>query len=431
MSPSISANKKAFKHKKEKSTPSNTRMTSQNKKQGMKEQRQDMKEKEHMVHDIIGGAAETDSCCGSQSGDTTPIQEIDDMINDPITSSPAGRIAEARTVHTAHTSPANTSPAMDKQAAAKGWKIAAFLLAILVIGSFWYTPFATPAALGDSAGIATNDPVVQLIVLTDKSCEQCDPSPVLAAIQTQVFPSVEVEEIGYSTSKGKKLAEKYGIQVLPAFLFDEKVAETENYEKVQQGLIQREDKYLLHPASIGGGKHLNPLKGTNPFFGKKEAPVTIIEFSDFQCPFCRRFFEETYPKLKEEYIKTGKVKFYFRDFPLPIHPDAQKAAEAARCAGDQKKFWSMHDEIFKNQDAISVDYLQQYAEGIGLDMAAFSACLNSGAYEKEVQQDVDEGNDMGVAGTPAFFVNGIIIPGALPFEEFKKIIDGELAKQGE
>jgi len=167
----------------------------------------------------------------------------------------------------------------------------------------------------------------------------------------------------------------------------------------------------------------------DPVKGNKAAPVTIVEFSDFECPFCGKFYEETYNQLVTTYINTGKASLVFRDFPLSsIHPDAQKASEASECADEQGKFWEYHNKLFENQQALSIDDLKQYAKDLKLNTVKFNDCLDTGKYEDEVLKDASEGASYGVTGTPAFFINGRLIAGAYPFSEFKKIIDEELAK---
>jgi protein-disulfide isomerase len=166
----------------------------------------------------------------------------------------------------------------------------------------------------------------------------------------------------------------------------------------------------------------------DPVKGDANAPVTIIEFSDFECPFCARFYSQTLKQLEKEYIDTGKVKLVFRDFPLSFHQNAQKAAEAAECSEDQGKFWEMHDIIFENQQSLSISSLKQWAVQIGLDTVQFNSCLDSGKYYREVQNDFKDGASYGVSGTPNFFINGISLVGAHPFDAFKEIIDSELAK---
>lgn len=164
----------------------------------------------------------------------------------------------------------------------------------------------------------------------------------------------------------------------------------------------------------------------DPVKGDPDAQVTIIEFSDFECPFCKRFYDNTLSQLEEEYIETGKAKLVYRDFPLSIHPDAQKAAEAAECAEDQGMFWEYHDMLFENQQALDTASLKSYANTLGLDTAEFDSCLDSGKHAQEVKDDFNDGRAAGVSGTPTFFINGQKIVGAQPIDAFRQIIDAEL-----
>ena len=174
------------------------------------------------------------------------------------------------------------------------------------------------------------------------------------------------------------------------------------------------------------------------FFGPEDAKVTIIEFSDFQCPFCRSFWRNTLSQIKSEYIDSGKsVKFVYRDFPLTsIHPLAVKYAEAAECAGDQGKYWQMHDKIFEEQDKLGqgtigsfgIGDIKRWANEVGLNVSEFNQCLDSGKYAEEVRNDFNDGSAAGVGGTPTFFINGVPLVGAQPFENLKAIIDGELQR---
>ena len=163
-----------------------------------------------------------------------------------------------------------------------------------------------------------------------------------------------------------------------------------------------------------------------PILGEEDAPVTMVEFSDFQCPYCARFFEQTFPQLKENYIKTGKVKLAFRHLPLSFHQYAQKTAEASECANEQGKFWEYHDTVFNNQDQLSDTILSTWAGEIGLDVKKFDDCLESGKYKEKVQADSNDAGSYGVSGTPSFFVNGKLLVGAQPYEAFQQVIDAEL-----
>ena len=185
-----------------------------------------------------------------------------------------------------------------------------------------------------------------------------------------------------------------------------------------------------------------PLKisiDNDPIIGNPNAPITIIEFSDFQCPFCARFHVETLPSIMNEYIDKGQVKLVFRDFPIQsIHPNALPASVASECANEQGKFKEMHDKLFENQKKWSNQSLDnviitfgQYALDIGLEDEKFDTCLQNGKYVEEIQKDLDDGRSYGITGTPGFFVGNdqigfIELKGAQPFENFKKVIDTQL-----
>ena len=163
-----------------------------------------------------------------------------------------------------------------------------------------------------------------------------------------------------------------------------------------------------------------------PFKGGEKAPVTIVEFSDFHCPFCRRVIP-TLAQLESRY--GDKIKLVFRDFPIEnLHPGATKAHEAARCANEQGKFWPYHDKLFASTPSSSPDVFKGMAKEVGLDAVAFETCLGSGKYQAAIKEDIAEGNRVGVGGTPAFFVNGRLISGAQPLEAFTRVIDDELAR---
>jgi predicted DsbA family dithiol-disulfide isomerase len=162
-----------------------------------------------------------------------------------------------------------------------------------------------------------------------------------------------------------------------------------------------------------------------PARGNPNAPVTVVEFTDFQCPFCMRA-RPVVARVRETY--GDKVRWVFRHFPLDFHAQAEKAGEAAVCAGDQGKFWAMHDALFSSAGKLQVADLKATARAVGLDGAAFDQCLDSGGRSAVVESDVELGRSYGVSGTPAFFVNGRMLVGAQPFEAFQKIIDDELRR---
>jgi protein-disulfide isomerase len=173
---------------------------------------------------------------------------------------------------------------------------------------------------------------------------------------------------------------------------------------------------LLRPPRI-------EVAATGPAKGPQDAKVTIVEFSDFQCPFCSKG-----RKVIDDVVKMygNKVRVVFRDFPLDFHDKAQKASEAGLCANDQGKFWEMHDWMFDNQQTLDVDTLKAAARKLGLDGAKFDQCMTSNQHEADVKRNMADGRKAGVSGTPAFFINGVMLSGALPIERFKSEIDRAL-----
>ena len=183
-----------------------------------------------------------------------------------------------------------------------------------------------------------------------------------------------------------------------------------------------------------------------PSIGVETAKLTIVEFSDFQCPYCGRHVTNTYPSLKTQYVETGQMKYVFRDFPLGNHKMAPKAAEAAHCAGEQDKFWEMHGELFANQRALQVDLLPTYADNVGVgDAAAFQECLDSGKFAARVETGMEDGARLRVSGTPSFGIGYTeddgrsvrvikVIRGAVPLVQFQQTIDelleGEIPVEG-
>lgn len=179
-------------------------------------------------------------------------------------------------------------------------------------------------------------------------------------------------------------------------------------------------KVLLDPPRVN-----IEVAATDPAKGPATAPITIIEFSDYQCPFCARV-NPTLEQVRKTY--GDKVRIVFKDFPLPNHPEAPKAAEAAHCAGEQNKYWELHDRMFANQQALQVPMIKQHATALGLDMNAFNQCLDSGKHAGRVAENMKDGEALGVGSTPTLYVNGRPVVGAQPFEYFKTVIDEELAR---
>ncbi|MCZ6479858.1 MAG: thioredoxin domain-containing protein [candidate division NC10 bacterium] len=169
------------------------------------------------------------------------------------------------------------------------------------------------------------------------------------------------------------------------------------------------------------------LLARGPAKGSDHAPVTIIEFSDFQCTFCWRFWKQTLPRLEEEYIKAGKVRFIYTHLAI-LGPQSVAAAQASECAREQGKFWEYHDKLFASKGFFSLAdrRLKQYARDLGLDGEAFDQCLDAGTHAKKVEGETGIGLALGARGTPTFFINGLKLVGAHPFQTFRSIIEDQL-----
>jgi protein-disulfide isomerase len=169
---------------------------------------------------------------------------------------------------------------------------------------------------------------------------------------------------------------------------------------------------------------VNVSADNEPTLGPADAPVTIIEFSDYQCPYCEQWYQEVFKQLLASY--PNQIRFVYRDLPLPMHPEAVPAAEAADCAGEQNAYWKYHDALFGRQYGLSREAYVNYATDLGLDVAAFTTCLDSNRYQDEIQSDASDAAKVGINSTPTFVINGRVVVGAQPLEAFKAVVDEEL-----
>jgi predicted DsbA family dithiol-disulfide isomerase len=241
-------------------------------------------------------------------------------------------------------------------------------------------------------------------------------------VEAKVPPVTEAEQRAfYAQNKARmgEMTEDDALKRIEAGLRQQRIGERQ--AEFLSGLRAKADVHvLLEPP------RLKLAVGDDPTRGPADAPITIVEFSDFQCPFCSRA-TATLKKLDAAY--PGKIRVVYRDFPLvQIHPNAARAAEAAACANEQGKFWPMHDAMFEHQDKLGEADLKQSAAALGLDATAFNTCLESGRHTAQWKKDTTEGESYGVQSTPAFFINGRLVVGAQPYESFARILDEELAR---
>ncbi len=188
--------------------------------------------------------------------------------------------------------------------------------------------------------------------------------------------------------------------------------------------------YLIWGGKIAVADSSEPRRVTvstddDASLGPADAPITIIEFSDFQCPYCEQWHKQVFDELMAAY--PGQIRFVYRDFPLPSHPEAQPAAEAAECAGDQSAYWDFHNALFSGPYGLSRAAYEQYASDLDLDTASFTACLDARTHQAEVEADARDASRAGINSTPSFVVNGRLLIGALPLSDFMAVIDEELA----
>jgi len=179
----------------------------------------------------------------------------------------------------------------------------------------------------------------------------------------------------------------------------------------------------LAPKPVKNVAAAPPVSARDRIMGDSTAKVTLVEYSDFQCPYCKKF-NPIVRRLMSEY--KGKVRWVYRHFPLSFHAQSQKAAEASECAGDQGKFWEYGDKIFANQKSLSPSSFEQFSVDLGLNAGEFKTCLDSGKYAQKVRSDMQGGIAAGVKGTPATFINGELVGGAVPYEQLKAMVDSKL-----
>lgn len=284
----------------------------------------------------------------------------------------------------------------------------------------------------DKTWVGYSDPKVELQVITDATCAACDPSEALVWLR-RVIPTIEVTKLDLSDELGSALIEHFGLVTLPAFIFSKDITETSFYAQAASLFRGEEGRYFFDMSKIGlpAGRYLKlPAVGEDDIVtGSPSAKVTIVEFSDFQCPFCQAFHKD----LRR--VSTGyedQVRLVYKHLPLSIHTQSGNAALAAECADDQGKFDIYADYLFAKQaewsKASGTQRFKDYAWWLKLDGRTFSACLDSKKHQDKVARDQEEAESLLISGAPATFVNGTFLDGAVNADVLKSVIDQELAK---
>jgi len=280
--------------------------------------------------------------------------------------------------------------------------------------------------------VAYSEPAVGVKVISDDTCEKCDPSEALVWLR-RVLPTISAEKVAFDSQAGKDLISKFGVATLPAFIFDGNIAKTDFYTQAQILFDPKDSSFVLKTQELGlePGKYLNipEIKEGDATFGKADSNVKVIVFSDFQCPFCKTFWNSLRATMKNY---EDKVAFSYKHLPLGIHPQANDAALAADCALEQNKFWEYGDKLYATQavwgKTTDTKLFKDYAVALKLDGAQFNQCLDNKKYQNKIDADKNDANGFGISGTPATFINSQFKNGVVSAADLKAAIDGELAK---
>ncbi|PIP26851.1 MAG: hypothetical protein CO140_03630 [Candidatus Moranbacteria bacterium CG_4_9_14_3_um_filter_40_7] len=278
--------------------------------------------------------------------------------------------------------------------------------------------------------VAYGDPIVNVKVITDEKCEKCDPAELLVWLR-RVTPTISAQKVEFDSEEGRALIEKFGIKTLPAFIFSQTVDKTEFFAQAKTLFAQKDDQFELKTQELGlaPGRYLDlpQIKEDDPIFGEKDSNVKVVVFMDFQCPYCKLFYQTLREAIR---IYGDKAVFGFKHLPLSFHPQAENAALSSECADEQGKFWEYGDKLFASQAEWSATQgtqkFKDYAKILGLKTADFNQCLDEKKYQDKIDAGKTEASEFGISGTPASFVNSQFNNGVMSLDQLKAAIDQEL-----
>lgn len=280
--------------------------------------------------------------------------------------------------------------------------------------------------------VGYSDPKVGVSVISDDTCEQCDPNEALVWLR-RVIPTIEATKMSVGDEKAKSLIEQFEITSIPAFVFSDSVSQTDFYSQASSLFQSEKESYFFDMTKIGlqPGKYLSlPSVSENDITtGKGDAKITVAEFSDFECEFCKIYHKDLTEVMKSY---GDEVRYVYKALPLSFHLQAENAALAAYCANEQGKFSLYADYLFSKQDEWSKSSGKQkfkdYAWWLRLNGRQFSTCMDENKYSEKIAADSLEAENFSIHGTPGTFVNGTFLSGAVTKEELKQVIDQELSK---
>jgi protein-disulfide isomerase len=285
---------------------------------------------------------------------------------------------------------------------------------------------------GGKTWVAYPDSIVKVRVISDDTCDACKPDEAVAWLH-RIMPTALIQKVDMKSDEGKKVVKDFSVKTIPAFIFSADVEKTDFFQKASQVLAKTNDQYSLNTAEIGlpAGKYLElpAITDTDIKIGNPDAKVKIMEFSDFQCPYCKAF----HPSVQKAIQEYGdKILYVYKQFPLSFHSQANNAALASECAAEQGKFLAYANNLFDQQTTwgktTGTQSFKNYAVKLGLNASQFNQCLDSKKYQDKISNNLKEGQNFGVSGTPATFINSQFESGAVDYATMKGIIDKELAK---
>jgi protein-disulfide isomerase len=338
-------------------------------------------------------------------------------------------------------------PKKDYKKRVKNYVSVIILLAGLLLGSifvdvaqFFSKQGFSPRALKNvdiipfegKTWVAFSEPVVNVKVLTDSKCAECDPTEPLKWLK-RVVPTLLASKVEVDSPEGQAMLSNFKLKSIPSFIFDESVTKSDIYAQAQAIFTKVGDGYLMDTAQVGikTGKFLETpaVSADDSQIGPSDAKVKVILFSDFQCPYCKTFYD-TYKKAVNDY--KDRVLFVFKHVPLNFHAQAMNAAMSGECAQEQGKFWEMSDKLYTSQadwsNTTGTVKFKTYATQLGLNTTKFNQCLDSSKYADKIAANQAQAQDYGISGTPSFFVNDQFFGGLVSYEELKKSLDDQLAK---
>jgi len=285
---------------------------------------------------------------------------------------------------------------------------------------------------GGKTWVAYDEPIVNVKVVSDETCDKCDPSEALVWLRRMV-PTISAQKVDYAGTEGQALKEQFGIKTLPAFIFSDAITRTNFYAQAQILFDKKDNLFSLKTQELGlsPGKYLDlpELKDGDAVLGKSDAKVKIFLFSDFQCPYCKMFWKTVRDTMK---LYPDQAALVFKHLPLSFHNQAENAALAGACAQEQDKFWDYADKLYASQsewsNATGTQKFKDYARDIKMNTAQFNKCLDDKKYQSKIDADKNEANNFGISGTPAIFINSQFKNGVVSADDLKAAIEEELKK---